>query len=86
MIVTPEIIAELIYAISELRYFERECVMNPNPEAHDIVIKIQHKTDQLLAKMGMIDHISLEELKQITKIVFDGRNPTRTTEQINSVI
>lgn len=80
MILTPEIIAELIYAISELRYFERECIMNPNPEAHDIVIKIQHKTDKVLSKMGMTDHIPLDELKQITKIAFDGRNTTRTTK------
>lgn len=73
MTITPDILAELIYACSELRYFEKECLMNPNQEAHDIVIKIQFKVDQLLIKMGMVEFIPLSDLKNLTKIALNGK-------------
>lgn len=70
MTLTPDIIAKLIFATSQLRFFERELVMEPNNELHDIVIRWQCKIDSLLVEMGMDKFIPLDELKAILKIEF----------------
>jgi len=68
MTITPELVAKLIFASSQLRYFERECLLDPNPETHDIVIKWQIKVDEVLIKMGVEDFIPLATLKEIIKL------------------
>lgn len=62
MKITPELVAKLIFASSELRFFERELVMEPNDELQGIVIKCQHRLDGILIEMGMEGFIPLKTL------------------------
>lgn len=59
---TPELVAKLIFASSQLRYFEQQCLMEPNNEMHDIVVRWQCKVDEVLCQMGVDGFISLKTL------------------------
>ncbi len=65
---TPELIAKLIFASSQLRYFEQQCLIEPNDEMHDIVIKWQVKVDEVLCQMGVDGFISLKTLIETIKL------------------
>ena len=62
MRINPEQVANLIFATSQLRYFERELVMQPNDELQDITIRWQFKVDQVLIEMGVEEYISRKQL------------------------
>lgn len=69
MNLTNELIAKLIFASSQLRYFETESAMNPSdPQLKDIVIKWQIKLDGVLLDMGLKEHIGLKELIEIINL------------------
>lgn len=69
MNLTNELIAKLIFASSQLRYFEVESMTNPSdPQLKDIVIKWQAKLDEVLLDMGLKEHIGLKELIEIINL------------------
>lgn len=69
MTITPEMVAKLIFATTQLRYFEKEFRIDPNIEMQDIVMKWQCKVDELLARMGMQEYMPYDQLSQLLKIV-----------------
>lgn len=62
MTVTPEIVAKLIFATTQLRFFEKEYRLDPTLEMQDIVLRWQCKVDQILEKMGMHDFMPYEDV------------------------
>ncbi len=62
MKITPELVAKLIFSSSQLRYFEQQCMIDPNPEMHDIVCKYQCKVDEVLCLMGVDMYMPLKTL------------------------
>lgn len=62
MKITPELVAKLIFSSSQLRYFEQQCMIDPNPEMHDIVIRYQCKVDEVLCLMGVDMYMPLKTL------------------------
>ena len=72
MRITPEHVANLIFAVSQLRYFERELVMQPNDELQDITIRWQFKVDQVLIEMGVEEFISRKSLIETIKLEYES--------------
>lgn len=68
MIITPEIITKLIFATTQLRYFEKEYRLDPSMELQDIVIRWQCKVDQILNEMGMQEFMPYNQLLEILKL------------------
>lgn len=68
MTITPEIIAKLIFATTQLRYFEKEYRFDPSMELQDIVIRWQCKVDQILNDMGMQEFMPYNQLLEILKL------------------
>jgi len=69
MKLTNELIGKLIFASSQLRYFETESMTEPNNmQLHDIVVKWQMKVDEVLLDMGLKEHIGLKELIEIINL------------------
>lgn len=68
MSITPEAVAKLIFATTQLRFFEKEYRLDPTLEMQDIVLRWQCKVDQLLEKMGMHDFMPYEDLLRCLKI------------------
>lgn len=68
MKLTPELISKLIFASSQLRFFEKELVMEPSDELHDIVIKWQMKVDEVLCEMGADQYVPLKTLIETIKL------------------
>lgn len=68
MTITPEIVAKLIFATTQLRFFEREYMVDPSLEMQDIVLRWQCKVDYILTQMGMHDFMPYNELLEILKI------------------
>lgn len=62
-------VAKLIFATTQLRYFEKEFRIEPNIEMQDIVVKWQCKVDDLLNRMGVQDFMPYNQLIQLIKIV-----------------
>jgi len=69
MTITPEMVAKLVFATTQLRYFEKEFRLEPNIEMQDIVLKWQCKVDELLNRMGMQEYMPYDQLTQLLKIV-----------------
>lgn len=64
-----ELIAKLIFASSQLRYFEIESAIHPNDmQLKDIVVKWQAKIDEVLIDMGLREYIGLKELIEIINL------------------
>lgn len=68
MKITPELVAKLIFASSQLRYFEQQLLIDPNQEMHDIVIRWQCKVDEVLCLMGMEEYVPLKTLIETIKL------------------
>jgi hypothetical protein len=62
MKITPELVAKLIFASSQLRYFEQQLLIDPNQEMHDIVIRWQCKVDEVLCLMDADQFMSLKTI------------------------
>lgn len=69
MTVTPEIVAKLIFATTQLRFFEKEYLAAPDLETFGIVTKWQAKVDEILERMEMKEFLSYEELINSLKIL-----------------
>jgi len=69
MTVTPEIVAKLIFATTQLRFFEKEYLADPDLETFGIVTKWQAKVDEILERMEMKEFLSYEELINSLKIL-----------------
>jgi hypothetical protein len=65
---TPELVAKLIFASSQLRYFEQQLVMEPSDELHDIVIRWQCKVDEVLCLMDADQYIPLKTIIDTVKL------------------
>jgi hypothetical protein len=64
-----ELIGKLIFTSTQLRFFEKELMMEPsNLELQDIVIKWQMKMDEVLVSMGVNDFIPLKTIIDQVKI------------------
>lgn len=68
MVVTYETIAKLIFAITQLRFFEKEYLLDPSIEMSDIVIKWRCKVDKILNEMGMQEFMPYSQLLEILKL------------------
>lgn len=68
MTITPEIVAKLIFATTQLRYFEKEYLIDPSLEMQDIVLRWQCKVDSILTQMGMHDFMPYNQLLEVLKI------------------
>lgn len=68
MIITPEKLADLIFSISQLRYYEKECKDNPPIEEIRIIIDLQRRVDNILKTMGMQEFLTHEQIVQILKL------------------
>lgn len=68
MIITPEKLADLIFSISQLRYYEKECKGCPPIDEVRIIITLQRRVDDILKTMGMQDFLTHEQIIQILKL------------------
>jgi hypothetical protein len=68
MNLTPEHVAKLIFAVSQLRYFEQQLLIDPNQEMHGIVIRWQCKTDEILCIMGVDQFMPYDQLLELIKL------------------
>lgn len=68
MRITPELVANLIFASSQLRYFEQVFQVDPDVQVKDIIIRYQCKVDDVLCKMGMEMHMSRQQIIDIIKL------------------
>lgn len=68
MRIADEHIAKLIFASSQLRYFEQQLLVDPNQEMHDIVIRAQRNLDNVLCEMGFEDFVPLKTIIDTLKI------------------
>lgn len=69
MTLTPEIVAKLIYGISQLRYWEKEYAKEPGSELRRIVMLWQDRLDELIEQLGATEFISLKDLLKQIEIV-----------------
>lgn len=70
MNLTPEIVAKLIFQISQLRWLEREYANDPNWYRRDEILTLSRRIDEFLIINGWYDYISKEDiLKSITEEV-----------------
>ena len=71
MKITPELVAKLIFATSQLRWFERELMSEPsNFELQDIITKWQCKADEVLRDMGVEEFIPLKTLTETIELEY----------------
>jgi hypothetical protein len=81
MRVTPEQVANLIFAVSQLRYFEKELMTDKNNlELNDITLKWQFMVDKVLIEMGVEEFISRKSLLETIKLEYNGREYSTTAE------
>jgi hypothetical protein len=66
--ITPTIIARLIYLVSNLRYFEKEWVLDKTWENESVMLKYQADIDDFLEKNNLHEFISENELME--EIIF----------------
>lgn len=64
MTLTPEIIAKLIFQISNLRWLEREYANDPNWYRRDEILTLSRRIDEFLIIHGFYDHKSFKEILQ----------------------
>lgn len=68
MIITHEKLADLIFSISQLRYYEKDFKNNPSMDEVWIIITLQRRVDNILKTMGMQDFLTHEQIIQILKL------------------
>lgn len=74
MNITPEHIGNLIFAISQTRFFEKEYKDWPSYDTLKIIESYQRKIDEELKEMGVEEHISRQSLIENVKSVFYASN------------
>jgi hypothetical protein len=73
MNITPEHVGNLIFAISQTRYFEKDYKDWPSYDSLKIIEAYQRKIDEELKKMGVQEHISRQQLQEILKLVYGNQ-------------
>ena len=69
MTITPKQVANLIFAVSQLRYFENELMTDKhNHELIDITVRWQFKVDEVLSEMGVDGFIDRKQLLEIINL------------------
>jgi len=68
MRITPDLVAKLIFSSSQLRYFEKQLLIDPSTELQGIVARYQCKVDEVLCLMGMEEFIPLKTLIESLKL------------------
>lgn len=81
MKIDHEILAKLIFAVSQQRYFEKESLIDPNLETKDIAMKWKFKVDEVLKEMGVDGYMPLNNLKEILKLSFNAKEDSKTENQ-----
>lgn len=77
MTVTPEQVANLIFAVSQLRYFEKELMTDKNNlELNDITLKWQFMVDKVLIEMGVEEFIGRKQLLDVIKLEYNEKTDT----------
>lgn len=77
MRVTPEQVANLIFATSQLRYFEKELMTDKNNlELNDITLKWQFMVDKVLIEMGVEEFIGRKQLLEVIKLEYNEKTET----------
>ena len=75
MTITPKQVANLIFAVSQLRYFEKELMTDKhNHELNDITIRWQFKVDEVLSEMGVDGFIGREQLLETINLEYKTQN------------
>jgi len=59
--ITPEMIVKLIYLTSNLRYFEKEWILDRTWENESVMLKYQADLDDFLEKNGFTEFLSEKE-------------------------
>jgi hypothetical protein len=62
MNITPELVARLIFNISNMRYFQKEFQREPTRENKDLLISFQGKVDEFLFENGLAEYADFEEI------------------------
>jgi hypothetical protein len=62
MNITPEHVGNLVFAISQVRYFEKDYKDWPSYETLKIIEAYQRKIDEELKEMGVEEHINRQSL------------------------
>jgi hypothetical protein len=77
MTVTPEQVANLIFSVSQLRYFEKELMTDKNNlELSDITLKWQYMVDKVLIEMGVEEFIGRKQLLEVIKLEYNEKTET----------
>jgi hypothetical protein len=77
MRITPEQVANLIFSVSQLRYFEKELMTDKNNfELNDIVVKWQYMIDKVLIEMGVEEYISRKQLLETIQLEYNADTDT----------
>lgn len=69
MTITSEQVVNLIFATSQLRWFEKEYAIDPTLELKDIVLKWQFMVDKVLHEMEAKEFVSRKQLLETIKIM-----------------
>lgn len=62
MRITPDLVAKLIFASSQLRYFEQQLLIDPSIELQGIVARYQCKIDEVLCLMEADQYAPLKTI------------------------
>lgn len=81
MTITPVQVANLIFSVSQLRWFEKEYAIDPTIEVRDIVVKWQFMVDKVLSEIGVEGFISRQELFETIKLDYNADTNTEKTNQ-----
>lgn len=73
MNITPERVGNLVFAISQVRYFEKDYKDWPSYETLKIIEAYQRKIDEVLKEMGVEEHISRQQLQETLKLVYGNQ-------------
>ncbi len=76
MTITPEHIANLIFAVSQVRFFEKEYKDWPTFANLEIIQKYQKKIDEILNGMGMDQFIERTKLIETIKLEYNADTDT----------
>jgi len=68
MTITPELVAKLIFMVSNLRYYEREYENDPNWNKRDELLIARRRLDEFLIINGWYGYMSKEDIiKSLTE-------------------
>jgi hypothetical protein len=71
MTITPEHIANLIFAVSQVRFFEKEYKDWPTFANLEIIDRYKKKIDEILKDMGVEEFIERKQLIETIKLEYN---------------